>query len=212
MTTTWTKLLPGLAALLFCTASADAPDYGKKQLQAFIGSDVHKGLLDRALLQVSPAVFQRCNNLVSAGSSVTIIEPINFDANNIPVSGVWRESFPVKGCGNDTTLKFYFGGTTAAKINTVIGMPGATKADPTLQHDAFRYTSMAAAVAAPPCTDFVVENTAFGGTQSGQAAVAHPPWHETWTLLGCGRTLDIPVDFTPDANGTQITAGKPTPH
>jgi hypothetical protein len=31
------------------------------------------------------------------------------------------------------------------------------------------------------------------------------PWWETWTLVGCGRTIDVPMDFIPrDTGGAQI--------
>jgi hypothetical protein len=30
------------------------------------------------------------------------------------------------------------------------------------------------------------------------------PWWETWSMIGCGKTIDVPIDFLPEEKGTQI--------
>lgn len=61
------------------------------------------------------------------------------------------------------------------------------------------------------CKSFDVTDTKFEGFRLSKAAAPDPgpdnhfrPWRETWTLIGCGVTIDIPIDFVPDAKGTQV--------
>jgi hypothetical protein len=40
--------------------------------------------------------------------------------------------------------------------------------------------------------------------QSIEANARFRPWSETWSMIGCDRTIDVQVDFVPDERGTQI--------
>jgi hypothetical protein len=71
---------------------------------------------------------------------------------------------------------------------------------------------MGAALIAKDCKSFVVKNTKFEGFGHAKAPIADPgpgkspaPWWETWTMIGCDRTVDVPIEYAPDATGTQIT-------
>jgi hypothetical protein len=128
-----------------------------------------------------------------------------------PNSGLWKQTFPVSGCGNDTILNFYFSAGSDEKINTIVGMPGTTRADTLLQRDAFTYANIGATTTARSCRIFVVKNTQFDAFGLRNPPLPDPgpeqrlrPWRETWTLTGCGRTFDVPLDFVPDQTGTQI--------
>jgi hypothetical protein len=108
-------------------------------------------------------------------------------------------------------LDFLFSAGADEKINTVIGVPGATHANLTLQRDALRYASIGAGVAAKDCKTFVVKNTRFESYGLQTPAMTDPgpgqrlrPWWETWSMIGCGKTIDVPIDFVPDEKGTQI--------
>ncbi len=64
---------------------------------------------------------------------------------------------------------------------------------------------------AKDCKQFVITNTRFEGFGLRDPATPDPgegaqfrPWWETWTLTGCGHSFDVPMNFTPDATGTQI--------
>jgi hypothetical protein len=61
------------------------------------------------------------------------------------------------------------------------------------------------------CKSFDVTDTKFEGFGLSKPPAPDPgpdihfrPWWETWTLIGCGITIDIPVEFVPDAKGTQV--------
>jgi hypothetical protein len=206
----------GIALLIPLFASILQPSESRAQavddrLQTFTKSDFYKGLIDRALAIIPQAVFQKCPTLVSNGSTVTIIRPVSFGADGSPNAGLWRQSFPVTGCGNDTILNIYFSAGADEKINTVVGVPGATRADLTLQRDALLYANVGANLVARGCKTFVVKNTRFEGFGVPKPPIPDPgpdtrlrPWWETWTMIGCGRTIDVPIDFVPDEKGTQI--------
>lgn len=184
---------------------------GAGQLQAFTKTAFYGQLLNRALATIPESVFKRCPTFVSAGSQVTILKPISFGSEGFPVSGSWVQRFPVSGCGNDTVWTFFFSAGADKKITTVIGVPGATHANLTLQRDAFKYASIGAGLAAKDCKTFVVKNTKFESYGLQTPATPDPgpgqrlrPWWETWTMVGCGKTIDVPIDFVPDEKGAQI--------
>ena len=201
-----------MGAFVFAAVSSpavaqDQTDAAK--FQAFVRtSDVHKSLIGHALAELPLAVFRRCPSLVSKGSQVTILKPISFGPNGTPNAGVWREAFPVAGCGNDTMLNFYFSASGDEKINTTIGLPGATIADPILQRDAMTEAAAAAAKAEPKdCKSLIVVNTEFlGKVGEPLDGSKGPPWDELWTLSICEKKVQVTMHFIPDKTGTSIQA------
>jgi hypothetical protein len=143
---------------------------------------------------------------------VRILKPITFASDGLPNGGAWKESFPISGCGNDTTLNFYFVARADEKINTIVGFAGSTIGDPQLQRDALFYASLSAGARAKDCKTFDVKNTKFeafgvdGAPDPGPTATSRRPWRETWTMVGCDHTLDVTVNFIPDATGTTIVS------
>ena len=208
-----TALLAAAIAVGIQASDAGAQNTGTSQFQAFTKSEFYRGLLNRSLAGLPQTVFQRCPELVSNGSTVTIIKPVTFGADGFPNAGLWKQTFPVSGCGNDTTLHFYFSAGADEKINTVVGVPGTTLTGPTLQRDAYSHASTGAALAVKDCKTFDTKNTKFEGygllnlnppTPDPGANSHDRPWWETWTMVGCGHTVDVPVDFVPDDKGTQV--------
>jgi hypothetical protein len=148
---------------------------------------------------------------VSNGSTVSIARPIIFGEDGIPNAGLWKQSFPVSGCGNDTILNIFFSAGADEKINTIIGLSGTTHTDLMLQRDTLLYANTGAAIIAKDCKTFEVKNTKFEGyglpnpeTPDPGVASRFRPWWETWIMTGCGRTIAVPLDFIPDATGTRI--------
>jgi hypothetical protein len=211
-----------IVALLSCAtsqstrsqpATPQAQNAKVSQLQAFTSGDFHKGLLVKTLATIPATIFPRCPSLVSNSSRVTVISPVAFAADGYPNAGSWVEQFPVSGCGNDTTLNLWFSATADEKVNTVVGISGTTIADLKLQRDAYPYATMGALLVAKDCKDLVVKNAKFEGFGSKEHAVPYPgpnaprvPWWETWTMAGCGHTIDVTMDFMPAAQGTNIAS------
>jgi hypothetical protein len=201
-----------LAFALVLPATARAQTPAESQFQAFTASDFYRGLVGRAIGQIPPSIFQRCPTLVSNGSRVAVLKPIQFGSDGFPVDGIWRQSFPVTGCGNDTILNFYFFAMPEKKINTVVGVPGTSHADLTLQRDAVKFADLGATGALKSnCTEFNVRTTRFEAYGTANPPPPDPgpgtrlrPWWETWTMIGCGKIVDVPMGFVPDATGTRI--------
>jgi len=194
-------------------ASSQAPATNTSQLQAFTRGEFHKGLLLRAFSGIPATIFPRCPSLVSNSSKVTVISPVTFAADGYPNSGSWIEQFPVSGCGNDTTLNLFFSATADEKVNTAVGVPGATVANLKLQQDGYLYATMGARLVAKDCKELVVKNTKFEGFGTKEHPVTYagpnaprPAWWETWTMGGCGHTVDVTMESTPDARGTMVVS------
>jgi hypothetical protein len=204
-------LVAGLLASIIQPIESQAQAIDGNQLQAFISSDTYQGLLTRALAGLSQAVYPRCPALVSGAANVTVLKPISFAPDGSPNAGLWRQRISVKGCGNDTVLNFYFSAGADEKVNTAIGIPGLTRADLILQRDAGLFANKGAMSVAKGCKSFEVTNTRFEGFGLAGPPTPDPgaenhfrPWWETWTMVGCGHTIDVPIDFIPDEKGTQI--------
>jgi len=199
----------GVMVLVALTAAANstkasAQEADQRQLQTFIQSDLYGRLLTQALSVLPPEVFRRCPSLVSKGSQVTMTGAVSFDPKGVPSNGRWKEAFPVSGCGNDTILNVYFLAGNAKGVRAFAALPGDTHADPVLQRDAYTYASIGASAKAGDCKSLLVTNTKFEGYVSGGTAQSQA-WRETWTMVGCGKTYQVLVDFTPDSTGTQIS-------
>ena len=189
--------------------AADAQGQVPVSLQQLVATPGYQANVARLFSQLPPDVFQRCPALVSRGSSVTVIEPAVFAADGYPTAGLWRQSFPVSGCGNDTTINFFFKAGPDKKIASVVALPGDTHAGLQLQRDAVRYAVIAVQAKAAGCAMINVRTTSY--TRSASGAVPGPagraePWRETWTLSACGRRYVVPMTFVPDATGTTISA------
>lgn len=189
-------------------ASADAvAPQPSGQLQALVGSAGYQGNIQRLFAALPADVFRRCPTLVSSGSTVTVLAPVRFAPDGYPVSGAWKQSFPVRGCDHDTTINIFFQGQPDEKIASIVAVPGDTHADLALQRDALRYAWLAAKAAAPNCATPHVRHTRYDGV----VATADKAWRESWIVAACGQNVEVPITFMPDPTGTRITAQMPHP-
>ncbi len=173
-----------------------AKDPISEQLKKFTQSDAHKKLVTEAFSNLPTNVFQRCPTLVSKGPNVEVGE-VSFGSNGQPNAGAWKVSFKISGCGNDTTFRIYFYvNNKSGEIDSIIAVPGETRGDITLQRDAVKYARMAASIVAKTCQTFNVKNTRLDRAKS-----KNPSWREIWTMVGCNRTFDVPLTFSPSADG-----------
>ena len=185
---------------------------GKAAVLAYARTDAYKRLLAQALARVPAAIVPRCGKLVVEEGAIILQQPIQFAADKSPVGGSWRHSQPTRGCGADTLVNFFFFATPERRVLTVLGVPGTSRADLTQQRTARTYVLMALDAAAPSCRQFETVNTTFGGFGLKSPEAADPgaeapfrPWWESWTMLGCGKRYTVPLNFSPNRLGTQIT-------
>lgn len=176
--------------------------------QAFTRTQFYQGLINRQFAAIPHDVFQRCPSLVSQGSQIKVLRPVTFAADGFPVDGLWKQSFPVSGCGNDTVLNFYFNATAAEKVDAVIAAPGDTHASLVLQQDASRYATVGTLKACPAVYIKTTKFEAYGlkvpNTPDPGPGQPMRTWWESWTMVGCGHTYIVPLDFMPDAKRTTI--------
>lgn len=206
-----TLALMGWLALALLPHAARSQSADDAKLRAFTQSPFYQSLINRALAALPETVFRRCPTLVSTGSRVMVLRSPRFAPDGYPISGVWKQVFPVSGCGNDTILNFYFSARADEKVDVLIGDPGTTHADLTLQRDALPFAIFGAGKVVKGCKDFTVTNTRFEAFGVPNPPIPDPgpaqtlrPWWETWTMAGCGRKADVPMNFVPDATGTRI--------
>lgn len=193
-------MIAALAATPIAAAPVDRPS---PELEALVKTAGYQNNVARLFSLLPPDVFQRCPTLVSNGSTVTVIQPADFAPDGYPISGLWKQSFPVSGCGNDTTINLFFQGQPNEKVGSVVGIPGATHAGLALQRDALRYAVIAVQTASEKCTDVHVRTSSYDGSGSDTHKGA---WRETWTIAGCGHVYRVLLSFVPDSTGTVITA------
>lgn len=191
-----------VAFIALSSATAASEPQPSPALQALVQSSGYQGNIARLFSQLPPTVFRRCPTLVSNGSKVTIIEPVSFGQGGYPIAGLWKQSFPVSGCGNATTINLYFKGQPGEKILSIVGIPGETHADLTLQRDALKFADIAVQAVFRDCNEMNVRDSKYAGlvSKSGKA------WQETWLFSACSRSVQVPMIFTPDATGTTVTA------
>ncbi len=189
---------------------AQAPDFAP--LQRFTGSAAYRAMIDRALAGLPPDVLTRCPGLESEGSTVHVLQPVAFGPDGVPTRGLWLQSYPVAGCGNDTLLNVFVVASASGQVSPIVGVPGTTLADPILQRDALFYANMRAGILVKDCKAVHVRTSRFvdyglksvTGAPDPGPGQPNRPWRESWTMSACGRTVEVPLEFQPDATGTKI--------
>ncbi|WP_137897499.1 hypothetical protein [Sphingomonas sp. 2SG] len=192
------SVFAALSIATSATASSEPPP--PPALQALVVSSDYQANIARLFSQLPAPVLQRCPSLISKGSTVTMIEPVSFAPDGYPTSGLWEQSFPVSGCGNDTTINFFFRAQSDEKITSIVGVPGETHADVILQSDAVGMMATAVKAAAPNCEQITVQDSKY----LGPVGKSHKAWQESWLLAVCARPTHITLTFTPDDTGTKI--------
>ena len=146
---------------------------------------------------------------------LVVYVPAQFDSTGTLTAGIWSERVVASGCGTPTSLNILTvlqPGNPPSRIPT---MPGDTRADPATQKSALQYVQAIAARAAPPnCREEMFTNTKFDGytglpnteIRDGRQNRA---WRELWSLSSCGVNYTIELTFTPNAQGTQLSATNP---
>jgi hypothetical protein len=182
----------------------------------YLASSVHHELIESVLNGLPPEIFTRCTAFRPGEPDILVRKPVSFAPDGSIEGGAWAESFPVRGCGNDTILHLNFQFSDAGKLNAFASLPGTTRADLILQRDALSYATLGPRLRVKDCDRFLVTNTRFEAFDP--AAPPHPAakwkpleqkpkgraWQEIWSVFGCGHKFDVPIHFIPDETGTQI--------
>ncbi len=212
---TWWMMRAGLMLAAVLGGAAARAETDQAQFQSFVATSGYQTMVGRAFAAMPADVFTSCPTMVSNGSKIMWLAPVHFGSGGVPDDGVWKQMFPISGCGNDTTYNLFFSAAPGRKLAMLIAVPGTTHADPLLQKDAGNYANVGASMALKTCKAFHVKDTTFLGYDSDAAPDPTAPretrpWHESWTMVGCGHIVTVPIRFMPDATGTTIvsSAGK----
>jgi hypothetical protein len=172
-------------------------------LTRFVGAAENRDAVLSVARQHEAALPDACPSAAFQKVGVlTLYRPVRFDAQGRPTEGAWRESVEATGCGTRRTFNVLTIIAADEPVRRVPLLPGGTIADPVLQQDALPDAVRGAAAANPGCRDGIVVDTRFDEFEG--ASAASRPWRETWTVAGCGRLVDVPITFAPDARGTGI--------
>jgi hypothetical protein len=178
---------------------------------AYSKTEAYKKLVAQAMARVPASVAPRCARFGTSLGAFDIAQPLQIAAGASPTGGAWHQAVTTQGCGDEVTLNFYFFANLDGRVSTVVGVPGTTRADLVQQRDARTYALLALAPSAAGCGHFETLSTRFEGYGSKLPPVADPgpdapfrPWWESWTLQGCGKRYEVPLNFMPNRLGTQI--------
>jgi len=196
------------AAGCFCAVGLSAQQIDGEKFQKYLSSPAHQALVGKTYASVPKTIFEPCTNIVSKGSNSTLLSAITFGADGNPTTGTWRQQFPIEACGEKIVLNFYFIAADG-KINGIVGAPGDTRGTLVLQRDTVMYAQMGALRKIPDCKTLNIKNTRFESFGTPDAPDPGPnakfrPWWETWTMTGCGQSVEVPIIYQPDATGTTI--------
>ena len=115
------------------------------------------------------------------------------------VNATWVEKVPGTACGQSRRYSVLVT-IRAGKASVISLLPGDSYAGPQLQHDAILplYGAVAGIVLRGQNCQVDVLDTHFAGSAP---PVPRQPWNEIWTVGACGKQLNVPIQFVPDAVG-----------
>jgi hypothetical protein len=197
-----------LLAVLSARAAAmaqDGSEYGER-IQAFLARPDQMKLQSPLLSRAWGSSAGACEAIQVSKEVLIFLGPITFDDQGTPLSGSWKHTLTATGCGVSRTLNLFYIADGAGKVNRFPGAPGSTRADPVLQRDSIRYLLAGASAQVPKdCKQIQLIDTEYLGPEADPLpGVKDSPWHEYWTVRGCGVSARVTMHFSPDATGTAI--------
>lgn len=120
-------------------------------------------------------------------------------------NGMWRSRYRMNACGKNE-----FGNVLVLDHNGTrvlgVGNPGDSIADPLLQNDVKTSFMLAASARIKDCNEAPkVRNTRVVEAPQTKG----DPWREVWVATACGKDVEVPIRFAPDATGTGFVVEMP---
>ena len=114
------------------------------------------------------------------------------------VNATWVEIVPGTACGQARrfSVLVYI---RAGKAKVISLLPGDSIASPQLQHDA--RLPLSGAVAGIVLKGQNCQVDVLDTHLTGAPPAPKQPWNEIWTVSACGKHLNVPMQFVPDAVG-----------
>lgn len=138
-------------------------------------------------------------------TSLMILSPIDLPNNKqTPSAGAWLYRYEFTRCGETKIYNAMFSvNPTTGVVEHEAYIPGSSMAGPRLMSDALSSAISSATSRSnmQHCKDvdvFDMQVTkAPPAAQIGDTALSGE-WHEVWTMKVCGKTVDVPITFTPN--------------
>lgn len=124
------------------------------------------------------------------------------------VHGLWREQVASAGCGTVVLLNVFSLAEPSGEPKLLGGLPGTTRADPVLQKSGLPIAVRGLPATAAACHDIRIVDTALSKDAPKDRMAS---WHEDWTVLACDEAYQVPLRFTPTADGATIGLDTPPP-
>jgi len=196
-----------LASLALLSAGAWAQDAIDPHFLALLKDGAYQAAVMKIATDQAAELPEAC-----AGAQFRPVGEIEFflppqiDGGGRVVHGLWREQIASAGCGTVVLLNVFSLADTSGQPKLLGGLPGTTRADPVLQKEGLPIAVRGLPAKAGACHDVRVVDTVLSPDAPKDRAA---PWHETWTVLACNEAYQIPLRFTPTADGATIGVDAP---
>jgi hypothetical protein len=197
------------AAVLLTSIPAVAQDHMsqyRERVEAYLTRADQKEVQWLALLAAWNKATDKCETINVTKEQLRYIDPITFDAQGTPTSGIWKHTIFATGCGKSRTLNLFYVPDGSGNVQRIPGVPGSSGADLILQRDSITFVRAGVAPhIALDCGDVRLSDTEYLGPEGDPLPGAEDrPWREYWTVNGCGIAVRVTMHFIPDATGTTI--------
>jgi hypothetical protein len=206
-------------ALVAAPASANetpqAPEPDPRFIE-FLRSDGHRAAVLKAATEQAAGLPGGCPDARFRIGEIGLFRPPQLDGGGRIVHGLWREQVMAEGCGTIELLNIFALARPGGDPQLLGGLPGTTRADLVLQRRALpiavqgavQGTARGQAGEAAKCTNVRVVDTVLAADAPSDRMA---PWRERWTVLACDEAHEVPLRFTPAADGATIEV-EPPPH
>jgi hypothetical protein len=204
--------LPCLVAAEVATTSSDLPN--RRRIVNYIHARPFADVLyNHGLAQDKQfGLHPTCRDYRVEPHSITILSPIDLpEGKPHPIRGIWNFRYRFIRCGETRMYNVVFLASQGGSAPTTRAYyPGETEASPPLVKDAMVAASTRAHQLVPgaKCApaevfDMRVAKSQHDVVENGRTL--RGVWDERWTFRVCGKTVEVPIRFIPDANGGGTT-------
>lgn len=202
-------LRSGLALLVLLSVTARAEDAIDPRFLALLKSDGHRAAVLKVATDQAAGLPGACAmaRLQPIGE-IEFFLPPRTDGGGRIIHGLWREQLASVGCGTVVLLNVFSLAGPSGEPKLLGGLPGTTRADPMLQKEGLPIAVRGLPAKAAACRDIRVVDTALSSDAPKDRMT---PWRENWTVLACDQAYQVPLRFTPTADGATIAVDETPP-